>query len=253
MAVAEVPLILTLDIGTSSVRAMIWDRAGDWVKDWEAEIEHTMTVTPDGGVETDPDKLLKRTAKCIDLVLDKAGKDAASIGAVGISTFWHSLVGVDESGDPVTPLYTWADTRSHAAAAELKLKLDESAVHARTGCMLHSSYLPAKLLWLSETQPDGFARAHSWMSFAEYLFLKLFHTQVVSISMASGTGLLDQDSCTWDGEVIAALPIQPGATQRIGRCKHSRKRSSRQMGQAVARASRRRLVSTDWRWRLRRR
>jgi gluconokinase len=210
MPAAEGPLVLTLDIGTSSVRAMIWDKSGDWVKDWEAEIEHTMTVTPDGGVETDPRKLLKRTAKCIDLVLEQAGKDASAIAAVGISTFWHSLLGVDESGAPLTPLYTWADTRSHLAAEKLKLRLDETAVHARTGCMLHSSYLPAKLLWLSETQPDVFSNVRSWMSFAEYLFLKLFHTPVLSISMASGTGLLDQDSCSWDGEVIAALPIQPG-------------------------------------------
>ena len=204
------PLVLTLDIGTSSVRAMLWDRRGDWANGWETEIEHRMTVTPDGGVETDAGQLLKRTARCIDAVLEQAGKAAPEIEAVGISTFWHSLVGVNESGDALTPLYTWADTRSRAAAEELKQRLNEAAVFARTGCMLHSSYLPAKLLWLSESLAAIFEQVHSWMSFGEYLFLKLFHTPVASISMASGTGLLDQDTCNWDGEVLSALPAQAG-------------------------------------------
>src|SRR5713101_1211606 len=100
-------LVLTLDVGTSSVRAMLWDENGDSTG-LEAELEHSMTVTPDGGVETDPRALVKRTAHAIDLVLEKAGRRARSIAAVGISTFWHSLLGVDSAHKPLTPLYTWA-------------------------------------------------------------------------------------------------------------------------------------------------
>ncbi|MGI8550749.1 MAG: gluconokinase [Dehalococcoidia bacterium] len=204
------PLVLTLDVGTSSVRAMIWDRQGNWLPGLEAEIEHSMTTTADGGVETDPETLFKRTAKSIDAVLDLAGTRASSIGAVGISTFWHSLIGVDSAGTPQTPLYTWADTRSRKAAEELKRRLDERQVHGRTGCMIHTSYLPAKLLWLSQEHADVFARVRSWMSFGEYLFLKLFDRPVVSLSMASGTGLFDQDTSTWDAPVLEALPINVG-------------------------------------------
>ncbi len=209
------PLVLTLDIGTSSVRAMLWDQRGDWAHGWEAEIEHRMSITPDGGVETDAAELLKRTARSIDGVLEQAGKSASAIAAVGISTFWHSLMGVDDSGDPLTPLYTWADTRSRGAAAELKSRLDESAVFARTGCMLHSSYLPAKLLWLSETLSGTFGQVRSWVSFGEFLFLKLFRTPAVSISMASGTGLFNQDTCSWDPEMLSALPIRSGQLSPI--------------------------------------
>lgn len=209
------PLVLSLDIGTSSVRAMIWDRNGDWVEGWESEIEHTMTTTADGGVETSPDELFKRTVRCIDGVLEQAGTHGGLIAAVGISTFWHSLLGVDADGVPLTPIYTWADLRSHAAAEQLKQRLDEAAVHARTGAALHSSYLPAKLLWLSETQPTLFKQVRSWISFGEYFFLCLFGRSAVSISMASGTGLMDQDTCTWDQEVLQALPINAGQLSEI--------------------------------------
>lgn len=207
---AEGPLVLTLDVGTSSVRAMVWDRAGSWVSGWETEIEHTMTTTADGGVETDPSALFKRTLKCIDGVLALAGKQASSIAAVGISTFWHSLMGVDADGVPQTPLYTWADRRSLRASEELKQTLDEQAVHRRTGCMLHTSYLPAKLLWLAEEHREAFQKSRFWMSFGEYLFTQLFDRTEVSLSMASGTGLFDQDSSTWDQQLLDVLPITAG-------------------------------------------
>jgi gluconokinase len=207
MPEGDTHLVLSLDIGTSSVRAMLWDQQGNWANGWEAEILHEMTLTKDGGVETDADALLKRTARAIDQVLAQAGKHARRIAGVGISTFWHSLMGVGSNGRPVTPVYTWADTRSQQAAEELKTRLDEAAVHARTGCMLHSSYLPAKLLWLSESDSKTFKRAKHWLSFGEYLFLKLFGQPLASLSMASATGLFNQDACTWDEQVLAALPV----------------------------------------------
>ena len=201
------PLVLTLDIGTSSVRAMIWDRTGDWVPGLEAQIKHHMRATPDGGVETDPEALFRRVVRCLDEILKLAGRQAGAIRAVGISTFWHSLLGLDGTGHVETPVYTWADTRSRGAVRQLKQQLDEQAVHERTGCPLHSSYLPAKLLWLSQDQPEVFGRVSHWMSFDQYCFLKLFEQPVISLSMASGTGLLNQDSCTWDDQILAALPV----------------------------------------------
>src|SRR5262249_55281924 len=90
------------------------------------------------------------------------------------------------------------------------------AVHARTGCVFHSSYLPAKLLWLSQAQPGVFRRARRWMSIGEFIFLKLFGRPICSVSMASATGLFDQNLCAWDGEVLAALSIDPDQLSPLG-------------------------------------
>jgi gluconokinase len=117
------------------------------------------------------------------------------------------------NGQPVTPIYTWADTRAARAAEELRRELDPEAVHATTGCVIHPSYLPAKLRWLlgepSGTHPGASTvrRVRYWLSFAEYLTLRLFGKPTCSISMASGSGLLDQHLCTWDTTVLAAIPI----------------------------------------------
>ena len=129
------------------------------------------------------------------------------IAAVALSTFWHSVLGVDRRGAPTTPVFTWADRRAADAARELRERLDETAIHRRTGCVLHSSYWPAKLLWLSRSHPEAFEASERWMLPGEYLHLRLFGDAWASTSMAAGTGLFDQNREVWDGEVLRALPV----------------------------------------------
>src|SRR5437763_885308 len=84
-------------------------------------------------------------------------------------------------------------TRSSAAARRLSKRVDNLGQHARTGCMLHPSYPPAKLLWLGETEPQVVKAARRWMSIGEYLFLQFFGAAAGSTSMVSASGLWDQN------------------------------------------------------------
>ena len=78
-------------------------------------------------------------------------------------------------------------------------------MHQRTGCRLHSSYWPAKLAWLRETDAGAFERVRTWISPGEYVQRRLLGDATASISMASGTGLLDQRTCTWDEELTRGI------------------------------------------------
>lgn len=201
-------LILTLDMGTSSVRAMLFDTRGRALPDAEIQIPYAQTTTADGGVQTDAEALLTLTVSCVKQLLRKTNKDTRGrIAGVGISCFWHSLLGVGEDGRAVTPLFSWADTRAMAQAETLKTEMDALAYHARTGCVLHPCYWPAKLRWLQETQPEGFGKARLWVSFGEYLQFRLFGSATCSLSMASGTGLLNQNTKEWDPRTLTEMPI----------------------------------------------
>jgi len=206
---AQTPFVLTFDVGTSSVRALIYDAQARPIGGLTTQIAYEMTTTADGGVICDADALVERTAAVIDGVLSAAGAHTEKIGCVASDTFWHNVVGVDINGVAITPLYTWADTRSEPAAGALRHQLDERAVHERTGCMLHAMYLPAKFVWLAETDAALFRRVAYWMSFAEYFSLKCFGVRACSLSMASGSGLLNLNACRWDEQILAALPVQP--------------------------------------------
>ncbi|MBI3458569.1 MAG: gluconokinase [Candidatus Rokubacteria bacterium] len=205
---AEPPFVVTLDVGSSSVRALCFDARGRALGR-KRQLGYEPSATPDGGVEIDADRLLELTAEALDGLLADLGPRAEGVAAVAISTFWHTLLGVRDDGRASTPLYSWADTRSAGAVEALRACLDERAYHARTGCALHTSYLPARLLWLRTVDPRGFAAAHIFMSFGEYLLLRLFGEARCSVSMASGTGLFDQRAQTWDRPALEALGLTP--------------------------------------------
>ena len=105
-AKAERPLVLALDLGTSSARAVLYDTLGRLVDGAESRIEYRMTATPDGGVEVEADRLVEILARVIDELLAHARTlipDLAdALCGVGGCTFWHSVLGIGPDGRAVT-------------------------------------------------------------------------------------------------------------------------------------------------------
>jgi len=199
-------MVIALDLGTSSARASLYDARGHAVEGRFHQVPYAATTTVDGGVEHDPARLLDAAITCLDAVARAARHD--DVQAVGVSSFWHGLLGFDASHRPVTPVFMWADTRSAPEAALLHDALDADALHARTGCHLHPSYWPAKLRWLARERPAAVSRVARWGSIGEHLELTFFGEASTGLSMASGTGLLDQDTLDWDAEAVAAAGIE---------------------------------------------
>lgn len=199
------PVVIAVDVGSSSARATIFDTRGEAQSGRFHQVPYEPRVSPDGGVEHDPAVLLDAVATCLDAV--HARLDRAEVLGVGVTTFWHGLLGFDAAGRPVTPISMWADTRSAAEAEILQSALDERALHARTGCHLHASYWPSRLRWLARARPDVTARVARWGSFGEHVELELFGDAATSVAMASGTGLFDQAACRWDAEALAVAGI----------------------------------------------
>ncbi len=198
--------VLSVDLGSSSVRAEFYDGSGSREEGTETKLGYELEYTPDGGVTNDADELLDLVARAIDGALEEAGD--APVSGVAMSTFWHSVLGLDSGGRPTTPVLSWADRRAADAARELRQSLDEAAIHRRTGCVLHSSYWPAKLLWLSRERAEAFERTERWVSPGDYIYEQFFGSSHVGTSMASATGLFDQNERRWEGEVIEALPVE---------------------------------------------
>ena len=195
------PLVLALDIGTSSVRSALFDGKGREKRQSRAREKYRVQHSADHGAELDPQVLLRATRKCLR---QTRGLTKSPVNAVGGSGFWHSLLGLDRDGKPLTPIFTWADARCVEDAARLRATFDEHAIQQRTGCMLRASFWPAKLLWLRRTRPRLFRRTARWVSPAEWIFEQIFAVRACSHSMASGTGLYDFARSDWDAELIEA-------------------------------------------------
>jgi gluconokinase len=207
--------VLALDLGTSSVRAVVYDNVGAMVEPTLTDLPYKVRTTEPGEVSSDPDSLVRLIAESIDGALKAAGKEKVAILAVGAACYWHSLMGVDHRGRPTTELLTWADTRSARETRRLRTDVDERAYHARTGCFFHASYWPAKLRWLHATRRGAVRRTARWVSLGEYLYQQFHDDGRVSHSIASGTGLLDVNRCQWDGQALRLAGVTVKELSRL--------------------------------------
>jgi gluconokinase len=172
--------MIALDVGSSSVRAVAYDEAGE-PEPGDAHIAFD---------DFDADRLV---AAC-RAVLAHVGEG----DALAISCFWHSLVAVDAADRPLTQVLTWRDVAGGEPPA-----LDAVDYHRRTGCFLHPAYWPAKI---GRLKGEGLNAAR-YLSFGDYLLLKLTGEMRTSISTATGTGLYDPNRLAWDAETLDVLGL----------------------------------------------
>ena len=109
------PLVLSLDLGTSSARSALFDITGQRQSGTTAQQSYTLFTSAEGGAEIEPGALLGAVRKCIAETLAKRRTDSLlrtrPVGAIAVSSFWHSLVGCNAKGEAITRIITWADSR----------------------------------------------------------------------------------------------------------------------------------------------
>jgi gluconokinase len=197
------PLVLTLDVGTSSVRAALWDRDGN-PTGAEAERTQRMTTAPDGTAILPVEELTANVEAVMDDLLADVKEAASDIAAVGMATLVGNVLAVDGARRNLTPLITYADTRPAEQVKRLRRELDEEGFHQRTGTLFHSAYLPARLLWAREEHPDLWRAARRWRDIGSHLYARWFDAEdvPVSYSVASWSGLLHRTRVAWDDELL---------------------------------------------------
>jgi gluconokinase len=197
--------VLAIDIGTSSVRSALFDAQARLVRASKAARSYPLRHDVDHAAELDPALLLRATKDCLNETRRHLTKRQPQL--IAASGFWHSLLGLDRAGNPLTPIYTWADARCVDDASLLRRRMNERAIQQRTGCMLRASFWPAKLLWLQRTRPKLYRRVARWVSPAEWIFEQLFGVRSCSHSMASGTGLYHLERHAWDEELLDTVGL----------------------------------------------
>jgi gluconokinase len=218
LADRHLPLVLTLDLGSSSLRCGVYDGAARSVAGMEAKFDHRLKTGRNGSSTADPDALLNALFGLMDTVLERLGPAAADIAAVGSCTFVANVLGIDASGRPVTPLTTYADTTSWAQANRLSADLDQEDVRQRVGCYFHPSYLPSRFLLWQKTDATIFRKVARWATLGEYMEQTLFGPSGrsgVTYSVASWTGLLNRHTLDWDEELVHYLSVDKATLPRL--------------------------------------
>ncbi len=197
--------IISIDIGTSSAKAMLCAVAGTIVAQERASYP-CYYPEPDRA-EQDADQVLAAVVEVIGRLVKRADLGTTSVEAIVFGGIWHSFLPLDAKGGPLCRALTWADLRSAKENALLRAQLDNEGVKARTGCALHPMYFLSKLLWFKNQAPDLYARTARFVSIKEYILSRLYGTRVVDRSIASGTGVWNMARGDWDYELLASAGV----------------------------------------------
>jgi gluconokinase len=211
---------LALDLGSSSVRAIVFETDGkstvDAVDGALARRPRHLVSDEPGQATFDVDDYFSDLVACIDELHDKGALDGVEV--VGTDSQWHSIVPVDGSARPLGPLVSWADTRPPRPAGSPEPGAPTlEQLRQRTGCAFAPMYWTWRAPWLAaqcRAGAGGAGPAH-FMGLPEYVGLKLLGDSSMSVSMASGTGLLATAAHTWDDEALGLAGLDGVAAKGL--------------------------------------
>ena len=190
----QVSYIIGIDMGTTHTKAVVTTTGGEVLYE-EKEGYPTLQPFP-GHSEQDPVLLFNAVVTVLEKVLENI-KDKENVAAVCFSAAMHSIMAIDENGNPLTNLYTWADTRSNKYAKDLKDSELGKSIYLETGTAVHPMSPLCKITWIRHEVPDIFNRTSKFISGKEYVFYRLFDRFIVDYSLASATGFFSNRSFTW--------------------------------------------------------
>jgi gluconokinase len=202
--------VLALDLGTSSVRALIFDDRGVALPGVLARRPTSLEITDEGKAELDPDEVVAAVGECLDELAGRGELD--QVEHVATSCAWHSVIALGADGRRQTGALTWADTRAAPLVAELRSRGDMDRLHAATGARPHTLYWTVKLPWLAGQLSPAPAR---YLGLAEYVTGALLGDPSASPSMASGTGLLELATATWDAQALELAGVDERALPAV--------------------------------------
>lgn len=199
------PVVIGVDVGTTAAKAStFWTRSR---RRLTAVREYPLLAPHPGWAEQDPHLVAEALILSLADAVRPVGGDP--VVAVALSAAMHGLIGLSADGRPLTPIVTWADGRAADEAAALRADGTAGELHRRSGTPVHPMSPLTKLLWFRHHDPTLFARVRHWIGLKDWLLLTLTGQLATELSTASGSGLLDLGTRTWDPRTTALVGIAP--------------------------------------------
>ncbi|NMO88164.1 gluconokinase [Actinomycetospora sp. TBRC 11914] len=205
--------VLAVDLGTTSTKAVVF--AADGTVLGAGDAGYPLAEPEPGAAVQDPEVVWEAVGDAVgDAVTTAAGH--RELVAVAFSGAMHGLLGVDAAGEPVGPLMTWADSRAADVAARWRAgAVDVVALQRRTGTPVHAMSPLVKLAWLRRERPSLHTAPARWGGLKEFVVGRATGRRVTDASCASGTGLRDLATRTWDDEALDLAGLVPDALDEL--------------------------------------
>ncbi|SIN69974.1 glycerol kinase GlpK [Agromyces cerinus] len=207
--------ILAIDQGTTSSRAIIFDKAGSIVS--TGQLEHEQIFPKAGWVEHDPTEIWHNTGEVIGQALGKAKLTRHDIAAVGITNQRETAVVWDKNtGVPVYNAIVWQDTRTQSIVDRLAADGGVERFKQQVGLPLATYFSGTKIVWILENVPGAREKAEAGdLLFGTTDTWVLWNltggvdggVHATDVTNASRTMFMDLETLAWDDEILAAFGV----------------------------------------------
>lgn len=214
-------LLLGIDIGTSSTKAVLIDAAGEkagTVVGVESA-SHPISQPRPGWSEQDPEDWWRSSLAAVRGALARAGVSGEQVRGIGLSGQMHGSVLVDreamesggKSAGPLRPAILWNDQRTAAECEEIEAKVGgRPALVELVGNAALTGFTLPKVLWIRKHEPEVLARAAKLLLPKDYIRLRLTGRAATDVGDAAGTLLLDVDRRAWSDRMLSAFGLDAG-------------------------------------------
>ncbi len=197
--------LIGVDIGTTSTKAALFTETRDIITEYS--VEYPLYTAIPGAAEQEPEAIWTAVITAVKVLIETSKIDSSQLLCLSFSAAMHSLIAIDQNGQPLTKSITWADTRSAKWAIQLQQTQKGHEIYRRTGTPIHAMSPLVKLIWLGNEHPQIFQQAAKFISIKEFIFYRLFQQYLVDYSIASATGLLNLKNLSWDQEALQVAGI----------------------------------------------
>ena len=204
--------ILALDQGTTSCRAVIFDKKGQIIS--SAQEEFTQHFPNPGWVEHDPQEIWKTQSTMARKALKKAGVNPGEIAGIGITNQRETAVVWDkETGQPIYPAIVWQDKRTSEYCDELKSQGYEDLIRRKTGLVIDAYFSGTKVKWILDHVEGAREKARSGKllmgTIDTWLIWNMTQGEqhITDVTNACRTLFFNINSLDWDEEVLELMDI----------------------------------------------
>ncbi len=206
--------ILSLDIGTSSVRGILYSLEGKEL--FAASCAYSPIFLNDGKVR----QLCSSWDIGVRKILSECGrfrKDSRELDilAVSVTSQRASVIAMDDDGTPIYDAIMWQDKTSHAECDYIRSKISPEDVYSLTGLHIDPYFSAPKILWLKTNEPEIFKRSARFVGVQDYVVYLLTGKYITDHSQACRTQLLDISSGIWSKQLLEIIGIEESALPEV--------------------------------------
>lgn len=192
--------ILSLDVGTSSMRGIIYNEKGELV--YSCQEHYKVEYKAPSIAQQNPLTWKRALYNVLNCISEYLKQQNVALEAICVTSQRASVIPVDRENKPLYDAIMWQDKRSYKQCSDIKKVISTDELYKKTGLVLDPYFSLPKMLWLKQEKPDIYKKAHKLIGVQDYIISLLTNKFVTDWTQSSRTMLMNISKFEWDDNII---------------------------------------------------